>query len=296
MDAIHIHTESGGSEGNFPLISTDDMREENAAVDPSGHQTIDRDLPQGSDIITDFGTINSPMSPPVAIPVSDPNAEFDSAETDDTTPDLGGGSDCELSEKAQSLPQTQSQSHSRSTSLSLPGEYEEKPRAPPISLPTLLCQACDLLAAYPPSSPALRLTETFGPQSALRTNGLTVFTSLPDDVAESFVGGDSVVLPITQEEEDEESFHTKRPKNRKSEQEKLYNGRPIRIANGLVVRRQTLVAGVVLLLGVAVALYGFSPGGKCGRNGNTKIGSNMRFAVVWVGGLLGLGERLGVGL
>ena len=41
-----------------------------------------------------------------------------------------------------------------------------------------------------------------------------------------------------------------------------------------MVRRQTLVAGVVLLLGVAVALCGFTLGGKPGRNGGANIGSS----------------------
>ena len=79
---------------------------------------------------------------------------------------------------------------------------------------------------YSPSSPMLRLTETFSSHSALRTNCLTLpnlLTGLLDDVAESFVGSGRVVLPMSHEDEDEESFHTKRNRNREPYREKMRN-------------------------------------------------------------------------
>ena len=303
MDAIHTPEPGGPKDKStrnlFNIVSEIGEETPTTALDLSGHEPIRREFSSAINPLTNSSTINSSTSPFVAISVPDSKANFDSAEPSDFAPDLGGGSDIDIGDKGHSQARTQSQPHSRSTSLSLPGEYTESTPAPPLPLITLLCHASDLLAEYPPSSPMLRLTETFGSHSALRTNCLTLpnlLTGLPDDVAESFVGSDRVVLPTSQEDEDEESFHTKRSRNRESDREKMRNGRPIRITNGLVVRRQTVVAGVVLLLGVAVALYGFTPGGKPGRNGGTNIGSsNMRFAAAWIGGLLGVGElRIGL--
>ena len=139
---------------------------------------------------------------------------------------MGGGSDIDIGDKGNSQSRAQSQPHSRSTFLSLPGEYMESTPAPPLPLVTLPCHASDLLAEYSPSSQMLRLTETFSSHSALRTNCLTLpnlLTGLLDDVAESFVGSGRVVLPMSHEDEDEESFHTKRNRNREPYREKMRN-------------------------------------------------------------------------
>ncbi|KAF8531086.1 rab-GTPase-TBC domain-containing protein [Gautieria morchelliformis] len=297
-DAIQTSADEGGSEDSLDALHTLD---EQHPTDISGHEALGGELIRSSDSLSNSWAMNSPptTSFPATISIGNSKAGMESAEVDDIISDVAGGSDIEMSEETRSLPPSQSQSHSRSVPQFLHDKFNENPHSSPLSLSALLCHASDLFAAYPPSSPTLRLKETFGVQSVLYPNGQTmpdIFARLPDDVAESFVGGDNVVLPLSQEEEEEESAPTRRPRNRESDSEKMRRGLPIRIANGMV-RRQTVVAGVVLLLGVAVALYGFSPGGKCVRSGSAKMGSgNVKYIVAWVGGLLGVGERLGIGL
>ncbi|KAF8512553.1 rab-GTPase-TBC domain-containing protein [Hysterangium stoloniferum] len=183
-------------------------------------------------------------------------------------------------------------SHSGSESQSLPGEYKEKEAKSPIPLFELLKLADDLLADYPPSSPALRLTETLGLQSALRTSG-TILFSLNDNEAEACVGGDDVVLPPNQEELDEELGNMKEEK----QSELQHNRRREKRARKqrIVVRTQAVVAGTVLLLGVAVALYGLNPNAK-GKFNCISGAEDVKLVVAWVGAILGMGERLGVGL
>ena len=293
VDATHTSTEEGGPSASSNLSPI--VADESTAVESLGQDTSNLESSQSPEPLTDTWTLNSPQpsSPGRTSPVAESKADFDSGETDELTSDMGEDTDLAMSEQAHSLPQSHSLS---SSSLSFPGEYKQHPPSLPLPLPTLLCRASDLLSAYPPSSPALRLAETFGSHSALRIDGLMlpgVFPSLPDDVAESYVGGDDVVLPLSPTEEEEESLPPRRSKNL----ETIHNGRPNQITNGLALRRQTVFAGVVLFIGVAVALYGFSPGGKGGRNGGAKIGSgNVRYIAAWVGGLLGVGDRLGIGL
>jgi len=184
-----------------------------------------------------------------------------------------------------------SRSCSRSESQSFPGEYKEKEAKSTIPLFELLKRADDLLIEYPPSSPALRLTETLGLQSALRTNG-TILFPLNDNEAEACVEGEDVVLPPNQEELDEELGNMK-----EKESELQHNRRREKRAlkKRTVVRTQAVVAGAVLLLGVAVALYGLSPKAKGTLNGKSGAES-MKSVAAWVGAILSIGDRLGVGL
>ena len=330
---MHTSSDDGKPEEDYTLspMVIDETREgtEATSVNSPGNDTIDL----GDDSLVDSWMLNSPQTSAShgALPVADSKSDPELLETDAITPDADGGTDLEMtSEKAHSQPTlSSSQSLHRpssspshlhslsSTSRSFPGELDIQRSPPPLLLTTLLRHASSLLATYPPSSPALRLPETFGPQSALRTNDLTVPASkvspnLPsDDIAESYVGGDNVVLPLSQEEEEEEeaSFSSRSgsDKNRGSDAEKknIWRNNPrwrhTPIIYGLLTlmrHRQALIAGVVLLLGVGVALYGFIPGEKrVGGGGGMKIGiGKARYIAAWVGGSLRMRERWGFGL
>ena len=91
--------------------------------------------------------------------------------------------------------------------------FEKAPRKsrskpPPLSLTYLLRQADDLLTAYPPSHPSLRVTEIMGPDSAMRTwRPLPISAKVPDavpekqpynytdDYLETLVNSSSIVIP-----------------------------------------------------------------------------------------------------
>lgn len=80
-------------------------------------------------------------------------------------------------------------------------------KPPPLSLTRLLRQADDLLNAYPPSHPSVRLTEIMGPDSAMRTwrPSITATTrdAVPekqpydetDDYLETLVNSSHIVIP-----------------------------------------------------------------------------------------------------
>ncbi|KAF8586615.1 hypothetical protein K439DRAFT_1659568 [Ramaria rubella] len=207
--------------------------------------------------------------------------------------EVGDINPLESSEVVYLQTQSETPSRSNSTSRSLPGQYKEKPPPSPLPLSTLLRQASHLLTAYPPSSPKLRLSETFGSQSAMHANGSVAprtLSSLHDDEAEACVGGRDVILPLSEEEQEEEYGPPKKPKE-SVRHDNARKRRPPRIS-GIALRRQTVVASVILLLGVAVSLYGFKPEGR-----GAKLGSaNVRWIATWMGGLLGVGGRLGIGL
>jgi len=164
---------------------------------------------------------------------------------------------------------------------------------PPLLLSCLLQQADELLSKYPPISPELKLSETFGHQSALHTSIFEksgVLWVLQDDEAEACVGGDHVVLPLSQQEQDEEMGVSKEdakppPPTRRRRK------RPL-LGKALRVRRQTVVAGTVLLIGIAVALYA----GRNSRRGGRFGGDNVRWMTAWLGTMLGVGDRLGITL
>lgn len=153
-----------------------------------------------------------------------------------------------------------------------PGAYKDK-KVISIPLCDLLRQASDLLVRFPPSLPELGISQTFGSKSVLHMHGTdpssSIFPSLRDDEAESYVG-DDVMLPISQEEQDEELGVTKEaPKEGvPSKKEKLAKERKRALVRRLISRKQMVLTGVVLVIGVAAAVYGLHPNGRySGRNG-----------------------------
>lgn len=262
--------------------------------------------PSSESLLDSLTTDSAASSPPVAVSLAEPSSEFGSEDVcEDSAGRETGGNKTQTTRETGSRTQSHSPSRSRSRSRSLPslpGGYKEKPHVPPLPLCTLLRRASDLLVAYPPSSPALGMAQTFGPQSALCTwspSAGDIHITLNDDEAEACVGGESVVLlSLTKEEQEEELGLPRKSKaeRRAPGKRKGFNRWPIRLSNGLVVRRRTVVASLVLLLSVAVALYGFGRGGRVGPRHGRFGNGQVKWVVAWVGGLLGVGERLGVGL
>lgn len=84
---------------------------------------------------------------------------------------------------------------------SAPSKSRTKP--PPLSLTCLLRQTDDLLTAYPPSDPLLRVTEIMGPDSVMRTWRPLPISTIPekqpynetDDYLEILVNSSHIVIP-----------------------------------------------------------------------------------------------------
>ncbi|EGO03968.1 hypothetical protein SERLA73DRAFT_69774 [Serpula lacrymans var. lacrymans S7.3] len=186
-----------------------------------------------------------------------------------------------------------------------PDEYSQSPRKkrpPPIPLPSLLIHANQLFADYPPSHPLLAIPAIMGPRSVVHTwsEGHTV--EKDDDEAEGWVGGEGIVLPYVEEEDEEDevseldssgissksrSSKSKFSKDTKEKRSRrvLKKRRRFVIAG---VEKRTMVAGAVLVLGVAMAVYGIRMGGV--RHGNGHVGK-----VEWrrvKGWFMNAGERI----
>lgn len=180
----------------------------------------------------------------------------------------------------------------RTGSTSRHGSYNQTSSLPILPLTSLLRQADELLTKYPPSSPELKLTETFGHQSALHTSIFMetgIFYTLKDDEAEACVGGDHVVLPLSEEEQDEETGTLKEKEVTPVDRRRR---RPVTIRKGLRLPSRTMVAGAVLLLGVAVAVYA----GRQNRTLGSRFGGESAgWVTAWIGTILvGAGDRLGI--
>ncbi|KAF8636972.1 hypothetical protein AX17_003133 [Amanita inopinata Kibby_2008] len=169
------------------------------------------------------------------------------------------------------------------------------PETTPIPLPSLLSQADELYKLYPPSHPSLGLSSILGPQSVIFTWSES-FAELPSDsTAEAMVGRpELVVYPFIPEDEEENNgeegdqegssseygeksrrnsrrgekrgkgVRRRRKTLRKPKLRKILNmlntiGGSARTGEekGLThVDGRTMVAGAVLVLGVAMAVYG----------------------------------------
>ena len=167
-----------------------------------------------------------------------------------------------------------------STPLTLP-ETPSPHSQPPVPLTTLLAQADALHALYPPSHASLHLSSIMGPQSVIFTWSES-FTELPDDdEAEAMVAHpELVVYPYNEEpeadeeegeQEDSSIMDEKRKGRRRLNKSRL---QPLRRRFLVEGRTGTMVAGAVLVLGIAVAVYGV-------RMRGTHLG----------GGIYGLGPK-----
>lgn len=180
---------------------------------------------------------------------------------------------------------------------------------PRISLSTLLRQADDLYARFPPSHPDVAVSSIMGPQSVMLTWSEDPSELPDDDEAELMVlKPELVVLPhIDQDEEvasDEEYEKSPRHKRRaRKEQEREERRRrklrkPRRMGD-VVLQRKTMVAGAVLVLGVAMAVYGMQSGAAAnifnageGHRRHHLEREWKRLSGFIGGAVLGVGERM----
>ena len=194
-----------------------------------------------------------------------------------------------------------------SRSPSPPPTKQTKPTTP---LTDLLQMADSLYEKYPPDSPLLKhkLSDIMGPQSVMFTWS-EVERNLPsDDTAEKMVDyPELVVYPAIEDDDGDEhedektedwetdvSGHEKGGK-RRNKLRKRRNARDVtrkKLGKALELGdRKAMVAGAVLVLGVAMAVYGV----RYGAPGDTR-GHNHGFSREWrrIGGWVGsvlLGSR-----
>ena len=175
-----------------------------------------------------------------------------------------------------------------------PLEREPRPHRARISVTALLRHADELFAQYPPSHPGIALASIMGPKSVMLTWSERASELPTDDEAELMVTRpELVVQPYVEEpapEDGDEDGEREKSEKRRREERRRKLRKPRRLTD-MVVQRKTMVAGAVLVLGVAMAVYGFN-GGLPGGNGHNRHG----FSREWrkVGRLLG-GALMGAG-
>ena len=145
------------------------------------------------------------------------------------------------------------------------GKQLHRNKAPPLSLPYLLRQADALLTTYPPSHPALRVREIMGKDSVVQTWHAPMITNTrdtsvdeweSDDYLQSLVNSENIVVPTPP------SSPVLRPRFPKYASTSRWNGkgvlglRQVGLRMGLLtpLERRLLLAGVLLVIGVAVVL------------------------------------------
>lgn len=134
-------------------------------------------------------------------------------------------------------------------------------RQPRVSLTHLLRTADNLYETYPPEHSSVAVNTIMGPQSVMFTWSENVNDLPEDDEAERMVlRPELIVLPLpdlddTSKEHlsSSEDEHGDEKKGKKKEKRKR---RRLRKPLPLAVRRKTMVASAVLVLGVAMAVYG----------------------------------------
>jgi len=178
---------------------------------------------------------------------------------------------------------------------------------PRVTLTSLLMRADELYEQYPPSHSSIMLSSIMGPQSVMLTWSEDPADLPSDDDAELMVTKpELVVLPYIEPEDevasDDESGYVSgtrgRRRNEKEEHDRRRR-RKLRKPRHLLVERKTMVAGAVLVLGVAMAVYGYQAGGPGGLFRSEGYQQRRPLVREWkrvsrfVGGLaLGVGERM----
>ncbi|KAI0659898.1 rab-GTPase-TBC domain-containing protein [Cubamyces menziesii] len=185
-----------------------------------------------------------------------------------------------------------------------------RPQRPRVSLTALLTHADELFALYPPTHPDVNIASIMGPQSAMLTWSERPSELPDDDEAELMVTKpELVVLPYVESDDgvasdEASSYHSPHRKGHRGEKESEKERRrkklrkPRRLTD-IVVQRRTMVAGAVLVLGVAVAVYGLNSGlpGNSGGHHRSGFGREWRKVGRLLGGaLMGAGERVMEGL
>lgn len=152
-----------------------------------------------------------------------------------------------------------------------------------MSLSSLLRQADDLFARFPPSHQKLDLDKIMGPRSTIFTWTESSSFLPPDDELEQYVKTPGlVVLPYLDpleeaimKEKEEREQETRKVERRKKLRKNIFAR-----TNG---QKKAVFAGAVLALGVAVAVYGIRSPGDAGR-GHQR--GDLKRLFRYIGGLL----------
>ena len=161
-----------------------------------------------------------------------------------------------------------------------------------MTLSTLLHQADDLLARFPPSHPKLDLDKIMGPRSTVFT-WTESFSSLPpDDELEQYVKTPNlVVLPYV---DPVEEAMMKEKEQREWEMRKVERRRKLgkSIFSRSNLEKKVVFAGAAFALGIAMAVYGIRSPGNAGMG---HLRGNLKWLLRYIGGLLLTGRDKFVG-
>jgi hypothetical protein len=154
------------------------------------------------------------------------------------------------------------------------------PRRPKVSLTSLLTKADLLSEWYPPTHSSIALSSIMGPQSVIFTWSELPADMPDDDEAERMVDKPELIV---------RPYIEAVPKGQDTRLgEKHRKFQKLRTSTLLGVEKRTVVAGVVLVIGVAVAVYGVHTRAPAlFQNGDVhRHGRNWRRFGWWVGGVL----------
>ncbi|KAG6826371.1 hypothetical protein H0H87_007354 [Tephrocybe sp. NHM501043] len=189
---------------------------------------------------------------------------------------------------------------------------------PEVKLSSLLAQAERLFFLYPPTHPELSLSSIMGPQSVVYTWSES-FSTLPTDTeAEAMVSQPGlIVYPYIEEDEviedtdDANDEKWEKPPPGSSKRKRLRGKLKGKVKNKLksfrrvrVDQKTGMVAGAIIVLGVAMAVYGVKmhdrhsgPGLGLGGGVLDVHGRDWRKVAGWLGGAVaGVTERVVNGL
>ncbi|KAL4248680.1 GTPase-activating protein TBC20/Gyp8-like protein [Abortiporus biennis] len=185
---------------------------------------------------------NGDLLPEVKDEVVDESSEISRTPSDSLVLETPPPSSSNVKEEDESYPQTPISSITR------------RPR---VSLSALFRHADSLYEQYPPTHPQIDISSIMGPQSVTLTWSEDPSNLPDDDEAEKMVTRpELIVLPYT--EEVPESKETEENEDRYGHHEKKRRRKlkkPRRLG-ALMVQRKTVVASAVIVLGVAMAVYG----------------------------------------
>ncbi|KAI0641372.1 rab-GTPase-TBC domain-containing protein [Trametes meyenii] len=282
------------------------MRPATPEVDTTGH-SVDDATEENSTLIAEDVPLTALESSCTADAQDSNSLETASGSSSDLTVDPT----VEITTEKDDMPSTSAEPQEPSVSeiyisrTTSPEPFEPtRPHRPRVSLTTLLTHADELFALYPPTHPAIDISSIMGPQSAMITWSERRAELPDDDEAELMVTKpELVVLPHVEPDDDVasdgDSFNGPgRREGRGHEKDKDRRQRRLRKPRrltDLVVQRKTMVAGAVLVLGVAMAVYGYNAGlpGSGGGHHRSGFGREWRKVGRFLGGaLLGAGERV----
>lgn len=166
---------------------------------------------------------------------------------------------------------------------------DELPHKPRVSLSSLLERADELYSVYPPSHPAVALPSVMGPQSTMLTWSENPSELPADDEAELMVTQPSlIVLPPPEEADDWKAEEAEKETRKAGKRRRRKLRKPVRIGS-VVVEQRTVVASAVLVLSVAMAVYGLQAAPERHHTASRELKRMGKY----VGGLVvGLGGRM----